>query len=1067
MIFSEKGFKQPSLDYSIQPFWMWNSRLDPEELVRQLHEFRDKQIVDVYIHGRYGLITPYLSDEWFDCVEIVCREAKKIGMRIWIYDEYNWPSGTAGMQVCGDYPEWNQRLLQLVETHQVGPRYTFLKTTDARYLDAAGGKIIAAWAVPREGDKKDWSRAINLNQYISFDSMIMPWEVPDGEWAVLHFIEKQSPWYIDALNPKAVDKFIEYTHERYAKRVGEFFGNVIPGFYTDEPAMHYYQINPENGFIPWTEGMTELFHTENGYDLLPLLTSLFFDVDTNSRIVRYDFWNTLTKRLAKVFYERTGQWCHDHDLLFTGHLLFEEWFHLATRTEGNVMTHLKHFDIVGVDHIFSPKGSRERPDLHVAIKAASSVANQVGSKRVLCESIGGFGWGTTMLDMKTMADWEYVLGVNLFNPHGGHYSIEGDRKRDWPPCQFYQQSWWRHYGQFGEYISRLSYLLSIGKPACDIAVLYPVTSHWQNYTPQVRTRLADMIESDLAYLTDTLLRLHYGFDYIDEDTIAETVVGEGAMSVGDNHYSLLILPATSMLRRDTVDKLRQFLDSGGSLLACTMLPEDSEVAACDPKVLEFVRDTFNVDLRQANPATATSQADAPKRNGKECMNGARLCSGQHPGGGYVAFLQSPGGLSQSRPEKLIVEGLRTAVDWRVCIDDQDTFCLQRQVENLDLYFLVNTTSDNKTIQVTLSKTGYPEIWNPETGEVEGAVLSALDTNQMTVQLDMWPHRAVFLVVRPGQPELQVEALDWSTEGKILAPIDLEGEWNFTLDGDNVLLIDSWRLGIDANEEGLSHGFQLPEFDDHSWTWATNGPWRRVVRGHIDDGPRSSTLWYRTKIDLKYMPNKLQMLIDGFLGHYQIYVNGYLVDSKNLEASALDCGIRALPLETYVRPGVNQLAIGIKVDSEWGGIVDKLKLVGDFGVSRAGSSSEETGTDIYTLTSPASKLCLGSWTDAGYPFYSGTGTYSRTFDLSEGYRDQRLVLTANGHDGVVEAWVNGEEAGCRLWGPYVFDVSDLCRAGSNTVTLAVTNTSANTLEGKTLPSGLASARIEVLPKKKTV
>lgn len=216
-----------------------------------------------------------------------------------------------------------------------------------------------------------------------------------------------------------------------------------------------------------------------------------------------------------------------------------------------------------------------------------------------------------------------------------------------------------------------------------------------------------------------------------------------------------------------------------------------------------------------------------------------------------------------------------------------------------------------------------------------------------------------------------------------------------------------------------------------------------------------------------MPNKLQMLIDGFLGHYQIYVNGHLVDSKNLEASALDCGIPALPLETYVRPGVNQLAIGIKVDSEWGGIVDKLKLVGDFGVSRAGSSSEETGTDIYTLTSPASKLCLGSWTDAGYPFYSGTGTYSRTFDLSEGYRDQRLVLTANGHDGVVEAWVNGEEAGCRLWGPYVFDVSDLCRAGSNTVTLAVTNTSANTLEGKTLPSGLASARIEVLPKKKTV
>lgn len=846
--------------------------------------------------------------------------------------------------------------MQLVETYQAGPRYAFLKTTDGRYLDTDGGKIIAAWAVPFKGNEKDWSRAINLNQYISFDSMIMPWEVPEGEWAILHFIEKQVPWYIDALNPQAVDKFIEYTHERYAKRVGEYFGNVIPGFYTDEPAMHYYQINPENGFIPWTEGMVELFYAENGYDLLPELASLFFNVDANSRVVRYDFWNTLTQRFSTVFFERIRQWCHDHNLLFTGHLLFEEWFHLATRTEGNVMTHLKHFDIVGVDHIFASKGSKENPDLHVALKAASSVAHQVGSKRVLCESIGGFGWGTTMLDMKANADWEYVLGVNLFNPHGGHYSIEGDRKRDWPPCQFYQQSWWRHYEQFNQYISRLSYLLSTGRPVADIAVLYPVRSYWQNYTPQISTCLADVIESDLAYLTDTLLRLHYGFDYIDEDTIGETVVEEGTMSIGENHYSLLILPAMTMLKRDTVDKLREFLDRGGNLLACTLLPEDSDVAVCDLEVLSFIREAFGIDPQQVTSASIIDQSSSSKNSSKDCTGGSRLHGRKHPGGGCVAFLESPGGLSESNPEKLLFEGLQAALDWRVRIDDQDTFCLQRQFEDVDLYFLVNTTADDKIVQVTLNRKGHPEIWNPETGETENAVVSALQENDMTVKLEMWPHRAIFLVVRPGQAKLEAKVMDLPREDELLPAIDIEGTWDFTLNGDNILLIDSWRLGIAPEGEDLSKGYHLPKLGDTEWVWATNGPWRRVVGEHVRNVPTPTALWYRTKIELEHIPSKLQMLIDGFLGEYQLYVNGHLVDCENLKASSLDCDISAVPLEAYVHPGVNQLAIRIRVSSEWGGILDKLKVIGDFSISTVDSSPDTT---FYTLSAPKKKLPLGS------------------------------------------------------------------------------------------------------------
>lgn len=37
------------------------------------------------------------------------REAKKLGMQIWLYDEYNWPSGGAGGRVTDGHPEYYPR----------------------------------------------------------------------------------------------------------------------------------------------------------------------------------------------------------------------------------------------------------------------------------------------------------------------------------------------------------------------------------------------------------------------------------------------------------------------------------------------------------------------------------------------------------------------------------------------------------------------------------------------------------------------------------------------------------------------------------------------------------------------------------------------------------------------------------------------------------------------------------------------------------------------------------------------------------------------------------------------
>ena len=63
----------------------------------------------------HGLQTPFLSDSWFDAVTVAIREAAQTDMRVWIADDFNTPSGTAGGRITSntDYrehyftPDWH------------------------------------------------------------------------------------------------------------------------------------------------------------------------------------------------------------------------------------------------------------------------------------------------------------------------------------------------------------------------------------------------------------------------------------------------------------------------------------------------------------------------------------------------------------------------------------------------------------------------------------------------------------------------------------------------------------------------------------------------------------------------------------------------------------------------------------------------------------------------------------------------------------------------------------------------------------------------------------------------
>lgn len=75
-----------------------------------LKSYKDVGITQFLIYPRTGCELEYMSDEWLDTCKFILEEAEKLKFTsIWLYDEYNWPSGTCNKQVMKVNPDFEMR----------------------------------------------------------------------------------------------------------------------------------------------------------------------------------------------------------------------------------------------------------------------------------------------------------------------------------------------------------------------------------------------------------------------------------------------------------------------------------------------------------------------------------------------------------------------------------------------------------------------------------------------------------------------------------------------------------------------------------------------------------------------------------------------------------------------------------------------------------------------------------------------------------------------------------------------------------------------------------------------
>ena len=514
-------FKNPPSEYRSMPFWAWNCRLDPEELVRQIGIFEEMGFGGFFMHPRSGLDTKYLGEHFFECVKTCVNEAEKRGLYAALYDEDRYSSGPAGGLVTAD-PALRERVMILVpaETVRTNPSDVILGFYDIE-LD-------------ENGFLKSYS--------------------PNGKgWKLISTTENRelAGWwggdesFIDTLNPKAAEKFTEISHDKYNSAVGEKFQSTCPMIFSDElqhaPTPPLPDSSEKRAVLLWSPGLFDEFEKRCGYRLEACLPEVIWNRPVGDRQVRYDYHRVISELFCENYVKVLASWCRKHSLPFTGHMSGEETLYSEILRGGDIFACLGEFDIPGVDVLGRTNGCP------LTLLRTRSVARQLGREGMMSELYGVTGWLYSFREYKREGDFQAALGVTLRVPHLAWVSMKGSGKRDYPASIGSQSPWYPKFSLLENHFARISAILTRGKAAAKVAVVHPVESAWILFGPDDQDRQKrDELETSYSALIKKLLCEHIEFDLLSESMLEKTGCD----------YETVIIPELQRLRESTIDALK-------------------------------------------------------------------------------------------------------------------------------------------------------------------------------------------------------------------------------------------------------------------------------------------------------------------------------------------------------------------------------------------------------------------------------------------------------------------------------------------------------------------------------
>ncbi|MDH4242055.1 MAG: hypothetical protein OEW48_21040, partial [Phycisphaerae bacterium] len=465
------------------------------------------------------------EDHWDNLIRAVeaCRE---VGLVVWIYDEEGYPSGAAGGLVLKRNPAFEALSL----THDKSRKEPFALRPSYEHTHASNNFYAA----------------------------------------------RRYPNLIDG---RAVQCFIETTHEAYWLRLKKHFGKTIKALFTDEPSLMAVNIGPlpenvrknvrvvdgldENvqplPSVPWVYDLPDQYRKRYGQDLLKVRKSLFEGNDKPDRDVRRRFWSLVSDLVSERYFGRLQDWAQAHGVASSGHTLWEETPLHHVPLEGNALKALGRMDIPGLDLLNSdPEAVIYSGWLTAGLPASAAILN--GRRKVMTE-VSDFSQrmagkdNASPANMQAVAAWQAALGVTEFTL----YYSRGERSAG-------------EYHSYCDFVGRLNAVLREARPVPKVLLYYPIYDLWAEYIPvaekltiQSQSKRMQQIQKSFLELGQWMVRRQISFALVDHELLAHADIRDAGLWIGGQGFKALVLPAGLELPKPVTEKLESFEYTGGQV----------------------------------------------------------------------------------------------------------------------------------------------------------------------------------------------------------------------------------------------------------------------------------------------------------------------------------------------------------------------------------------------------------------------------------------------------------------------------------------------------------------------
>ncbi len=868
-----------------------------------------------------------------------------------------------------------------------------LKAAKVFTRNIADAENTVVYAVRLNEGEVEPSSLRKLNSSIKDNQL--SWPVPHGEWIVSIFSKQHqylplSGYQIDYWSPAIVSKYISGLFDTYKRGVeSRYWGKVLSGFVFELP-----HAGPAANEIAWSRELQNKVRGKLKQDFERILPVLLFYAGKRTGVLRNQAYTALAQLLVQSLALPIGAGAKKHGMACECYWSDVNPYYPDESLQIIPQTR----DAVALSGVQTVRTSIPEP----AAVSKLIYRNLDTGKKTVRTFLGrnsSFS-SVSIQSLKLEIDQQILRGGRSWVFDGIHmcptpkvHPFLGSGPSVFSPCFPFLDRLLENTRMF----CRMAEASVLSRQAL---MLYPRAALYAAYTP-LDTAEYNKIRSVMNDSCNLLSKLGIGYDAVDEEALWNAECSKKGVTLkgadAKISYSMIVMPRATMLSRRTLEILKRAALQGTQVLWMTALP----LGILEEGVTPVIRKQLE-DFRKRNPATMkifefTSAAENDLR-----------AAGQ-------SSFRSIGG---ERP----VEEVEAA---------------HFQGTN-DLFVLLNSSETTaKAIDVDVAAPGKIYLADSDKQELYKFPKAQPVDLGHKFNLDLQPRQTMMLLAsKSNLPVAKGHLFEFITGLERKYRIVFKNKWDFKPDNANLLPLSFWNMRISGSTEN-SGFFRFME----------------------------------TYFEVETLPKPLHLVLNNivnhpiepgspFLRHLEIAVNG--VKLKEFQARSFYGESKWTPSV----PWTNSPLFGPRaLETEIGGLIQKgfnrisVRTVGnyycpeciDYPLLLKGEFSLTRGSRGWILGNPLTAQEYASWSEHGYPYFSGSGTYKQTFERPDAFR--RLVIKFRKVEEVAELKINGQSVAIYPYEPMEVDVTNLTLQGKNEIAVQVHNTLDNAIKLNSRSSGL--------------